>query len=415
MAGHKIVNVISMIREQIRNAGIDAETIAFAIVFGAMVCSVRFTYITQWNNSKLPLGLRPYIQPIVDVTFLSYLLMMAIGSAITGILVDLRQRCCEYVILIGSVGTAAVLAVADYLGTLTINQLVMTWIANGFFHATLLMGIGCFLKERVNVYQRGISVAMGLIVGTSLGVASYSLLGISPATTFLQVIMLLAAAVLAYIIKGPSSKIIDAIHVRDFRMYFFTLPIFVFSMFLGMLFKIVVMPGLLPALVKAETYIVFIFPYFVALIAGRIADSIGRREVGIVGYIFLGLSSLSLYAHTLINKVTSVTIMVDLLLAELGYSFIIPYGIAVWTDLPKRKYFGRIFSLGIISAVAGLMTGILMIAISHTHIIPLSIVVTIMFLISYVIYKLPETLPRELLYEKELRDYLKKAKKIVNK
>lgn len=409
------MSVIQKVKRQLHDLGIDKETIVFAMIFGAMVCSVRFPYITQWISSRLPLGLRPYVQPIVDVSFLSYLLMLVIGSSIIGILADLRQKCCEYLVLVGGVGTATVLVISDYLGTLTVNQLVMTWIASGSFHATLLMGAGCFLKERINVYQRGISVALGLIIGASLGVASYSFLRVSSAATFLQVALLLTAIALTYLVKRTRHEIIDAIHVRDFRMYFFTLPIFVFSMFLGMLFKVVIMPGLLPALLKAETYVVFIFPYFVALIAGRIADTIGRREVGIVGYIFLGLSSLSLYAHTLIGKITSITIMVDLLLAELGYSFIIPYGIAVWTDLPKRKYFGRIFSLGIISAVAGLMTGVLMIAISHTNIIPLSIVVTIMFVISYVIYKLPETLPRELLYKKELRDYLKKAKKIVNK
>ena len=196
------------------------------------------------------------------------------------------------------------------------------------------------------------------------------------------------------------------------------IPTFIFAMFLGYLFRVFVITGKLHMILSTMKFVNLLsLPFLLALASGYIMDKYGRKEAGIVGHMILLLGSVTLLAHSLsgVLEKSHIASAFTFALIEVGYGFIIPYFMVVWSDIPRENLFGRVFTLGMLTGTAGVVAGVLITTLVGNANVALSIITSMLIPMSYIIFKLPETLPQERLMREEIRRYLKKALEVAKR
>jgi MFS family permease len=152
-----------------------------------------------------------------------------------------------------------------------------------------------------------------------------------------------------------------------------------------------------------------------AVVAGYLADVIGRKRVAIAGFITLGLaySILGIYPGFMLSWY--LYIVVDGVAWGILYVLFL---IVLWGDLANDRLSGNFYALG---GLPFLLSNFLQIVIG-SYISETISVYTIFSLASFFLFLAviplmyaPETLPERAIRERELRSYIEKAKKIREK
>ncbi len=161
-------------------------------------------------------------------------------------------------------------------------------------------------------------------------------------------------------------------------------------------------------------FVEFALTGFFALIGGILADIVGRKRVIIAGFVMLGIEyavlsllpefPISWYIYTILDGIT-------------WGMFASVFFMTLWGDLAgdyeKEKYY-------LVGGLPYILAGFLSILVKpYVEIIPLSMAFSLasffLFLAVIPLMYAPETLPEKKIRERELRQYIEKAKKIREK
>ncbi len=392
--------------------------VCVAASIAALVLAICLTYMPMWLFIRLVPELKPFTRHIAEVLMLTYILSLAIGSVLTGSYID-TARPNRKIHLIGGFGLATSLIATELVSPLDINEAIVTWICFGMFTAIALFSILYLVKTGIHSWNRGRVISSGFAIGAFLNVFLYHSVGSVTEVAFLQASVLVVTTTILYLSTSRlPSEVIDSVHVRDFRLYLFMFPTFIFAMFLGYLFRVFVITGELHMILSTMEYVNLLsLPFLFALASGYIMDKYGRREAGIVGHMILLLGSVTLLAHSLsgVLERSHIASAFTFALIEVGYGFMIPYFMVVWSDIPRKNLFGRVFTLGMLTGAAGVVAGVLITTLVGNANVALSIITLMLIPMSYIIFKLPETLPQERLMREEIRRYLKKALEVAKR
>ena len=392
--------------------------ICVVVSIAALVLAVCLTYMPMWLFIRLVPELKPFTHHVAEVLTLTYILSLAIGSVLTGSYIDAVGPN-RKIYLIGGLGLAITLIATELVSPLDISEAIVVWICFGMFTAVALFSILHLIKTGIHSWNRGRVISSGFVVGAFLNILLYHSVGSVTEVSFLQAGVLVVTTVVLYLSTNRlPSEVIDSVHVRDFRLYLFMFPTFVFAMFLGYLFRVFVITGRLHMILSTMEYVNLLsLPLFLALASGYIMDKYGRREAGIVGHMILLLGSVTLLAHSLsgVLERSHVASAFTFALIEVGYGFMIPYFMVVWSDIPRKNLFGRVLTLGTLTGTAGVVAGVLMTTLVGNADVALSVITSMLIPMSYVIFKLPETLPQERIMREEIRRYLKKALEVAKR
>ena len=384
----------------------------------ALVLAICLTYMPMWLFVRLVPELKSFTRHVAEVLMLTYILSLAIGSVLTGSYID-TMGLNRKIYLIGGLGLATTLIATELLSPLDINEAIVAWICFGMFTAIALFSTLYLVKTGIHSWNRGRVISSGFAIGAFLNILLYHSVGSITEVAFLQAGVLAVTTTILYLSTSRSpSRVIDSVHVRDFRLYLFMFPTFIFAMFLGYLFRVFVITGKLYMILSTMEYVNLLsLPFLFALVSGYIMDKYGRREAGIVGHMILLLGSVTLLAHSLsgVLERSHIASAFTFTLIEVGYGFIIPYFMVVWSDIPRKNLFGRVFTLGMLTSAAGVVAGVLITTLVGNANLALSIITSMLIPMSYIIFKLPETLPQERLMREEIRRYLKKALEVAKR
>ncbi len=384
----------------------------------ALVLAICLTYMPMWLFVRLVPELKSFTRHVAEVLMLTYILSLAIGSVLTGSYID-TMGLNRKIYLIGGLGLATTLIATELLSPLDINEAIVAWICFGMFTAIALFSTLYLVKTGIHSWNRGRVISSGFAIGAFLNILLYHSVGSITEVAFLQAGVLAVTTTVLYLSTSRlPSRVIDSVHVRDFRLYLFMFPTFIFAMFLGYLFRVFVITGKLYMILSTMEYVNLLsLPFLFALASGYIMDKYGRREAGIVGHMILLLGSVTLLAHSLsgVLERSHIASAFTFTLIEVGYGFIIPYFMVVWSDIPRKNLFGRVFTLGMLTSAAGVVAGVLITTLVGNANLALSIITSMLIPMSYIIFKLPETLPQERLMREEIRRYLKKALEVAKR
>ncbi len=386
----------------------------------ALVLAICLTYMPMWLFVRLVPELKPFTRHVAEVLMLTYILALAIGSVLIGSYID-TVKPSRKVYLVGGLGLAVTLIATELISPLDIREATVAWICFGMFTAIALFSTLYLLKTNVHSWNRGRIISSGFAIGAFLNTFLYHSVGSITEVAFLQAGVLIVTSSVLYLAASKlpdGSKIIDSVHVRDFRLYLFMVPTFMFAMLLGYLFRVFVITGRLHMIFSTMEYVDLLpLPFLFALVSGYLMDKYGRKEAGIVGHMILLLGSVTLLAHSLsgVLERSHLASAFTFALLEVGYGFIIPYFMVVWSDIPRRNLFGRVFTLGMLTGAAGVIAGVLITTLVGNADVALSIITAMTIPMSYIIFKLPETLPQERLMREEIRRYLKKALEVARR
>jgi MFS family permease len=152
-----------------------------------------------------------------------------------------------------------------------------------------------------------------------------------------------------------------------------------------------------------------------ALVAGILADNIGRKRTLVsgfiifgVGYAILGINPFNIYAwyfYTLVDGIAW------------GIIYVI-FWFTIWGDLAREKSSEKYYAIGILPyALSGFLRTTLgpYIASAISEYAIFSFASFFLFLAVVPLMYAPETLPEKKLRERELRSYIEKAKKVKEK
>ncbi len=389
-----------------------------AASIAALVLAICLTYMPVWLFVRLVPELKPFTRHVAEVLMLTYILSLAIGSILIGSYIDTAGLNRE-IYLVGGLGLAVTLVITELISPLDINEAIVTWICFGMFTAIALFSTLYLVKTGIHSWNRGRVISSGFAIGAFLNALLYHSIGSVTEVAFLQASVLVATTAVLYLSTSRlPNEVIDSVHIRDFRLYLFMIPTFIFAMFLGYLFRVFVITGKLHMILSTMKFVNLLsLPFLLALASGYIMDKYGRREAGIVGHMILLLGSVTLLAHSLsgVLEKSHIASAFTFALIEVGYGFIIPYFMVVWSDIPRENLFGRVFTLGMLTGTAGVVAGVLITTLVGNANVALSIITSMLIPMSYIIFKLPETLPQERLMREEIRRYLKKALEVAKR
>ncbi len=280
-----------------------------------------------------------------------------------------------------------------------------------------------YVYERIVVWERG--VVLGLSIGFA-NLVAYLLFEVSVYSTSLSIIVVALAIALSGLMFNKFVGLTTCrVRRTSLSRIKATLSRGVFSLSLSLLVFYSlggVIRGLIYPLLGGVSEFLLAYmssvPYFfVAIAAGLLADSIGRRPVGIVGFVLLGLS------NTLLGLVYGephasglhVLVMV-FAIEQIAYGFVDVFSTTVLIDLCTRRIRGIVYATGISGMLAGLLIGSYAskLVIRGTSMYKVSLVLGLLILIASILslIRVPETLPKEIIIRRALMKYIREAKKI---
>ena len=192
-----------------------------------------------------------------------------------------------------------------------------------------------------------------------------------------------------------------------------SLGIFVFYTMAGFVsVKLYPMLGEFSLSIMAYTVTV---PYLVFVItAGFLIDFIGRRPIGVTGFIILSIGNTFLALFEDSSSILFSTI-IPLIIIRVAYSFIDVYSVVTLIDLAGRRSKGITIAIGLTAMSTGILLGSLLAGLVEAS--RLGVIMGTLILIAsiYIVLRIPETLPKRTVKKDEILKYIDKAKKIAEK
>jgi len=158
----------------------------------------------------------------------------------------------------------------------------------------------------------------------------------------------------------------------------------------------------------------FVFAGIFALLGGIIADITGRKKIVIAGFVMLGIE----YATLSIFYTSPFTLYLFMVLDGITWGlFFSVFFMAIWGDLGENHEKEKYYTLGGLPFLLANFVSILVKP--YVKYIPptaaFSFASFFLFLAVVPLMYAPETLPEKKIKERELRNYIKKAKKLRNR
>jgi len=152
-----------------------------------------------------------------------------------------------------------------------------------------------------------------------------------------------------------------------------------------------------------------------ALIGGLLADRIGRKRIVIYGFVSLGLAFAIIGIAPQISLACAFFVLINAISAGLLWVMFIP---TIWGDLSPKGYSEKYYAIG--NMPFFVTWGVLqLISTQYLMLIPAYTVFSFasffLFLAVLPLMYAPETLPEKKIRERELKQYVEKAKKIKEK
>ena len=151
-----------------------------------------------------------------------------------------------------------------------------------------------------------------------------------------------------------------------------------------------------------------------ALIGGYFADTVGRKRLVISGYVLLGIG----YALLSISPIHPISISVYTILDGIAWGFFaLIFFTVVWGDIARNRMKERYYFIGVLPFLISSYVSVIIapyvgaISISASF----SLASFFLFLAVLPLMYAPETLPEKKIKERELRDYVEKAKRTKDK
>ncbi len=373
--------------------------------------------LPPWMLERLEPSLSPYVREVSEALLMTFILTFAASSVIAGICLDAvgHKRKLAFA---GGVGLSLTSLYVGLTPILRLKTAVIMWVLLGVFSAFTLFPAFALIKAHVNSWSRGKLLGVSFAAGTALNLVPMHFASAGYPTLYFQSTLLLLIAILLGTRIEPRVIGYDSIHVRDFRLYLFMVPTFILALFLGHFMKAFIISGYAYVTLSTFTHSpILTLPVLLALIAGYIMDRWGRRECGAIGSLLLLAGVITLLAHNITGALlkSEAACIATFSFIEAGIAFIIPYLLIVWSDVPRKEVFGRIFALETLVFSVGFVSGALVTTFFCSVSLELGIITLALVPITYVILKLPETLSRERLLRDELRRYMRKAMEIAGK
>ena len=293
--------------------------------------------------------------------------------------------------------------------------------------ASLLTGFAPILTVYY-VYEKVVVWGRGVVFGLGIGLAnllSYLLFEVSVHSSIMSIVIIALAIVLSGLLFNRFVGVECSVRRTSFSRIRSVLSRGVVSLSLSLLaFYSLggVIYGLLYPLLGGVSEFLLAYmssiPYFfVAIAAGLLADSIGRRPVGIVGFILLGLSNTLLgLVYGEVDVVSLQALVMVFAVEQIAYGFVDVYSVTVLVDLCARRIRGLVYATGVSGILVGLVIGnyASKLIIEGISAYKISLILGLLILLASIInlIRVPETLPKEIIIRRALMKYIREAKKI---
>ncbi len=389
--------------------------------FGILIC---LTAYTVFNASFSFLGIFVYnylvnggsVPNSIDLlALLSALYIFSMISA--GVFIDLFGG--EKIIMISfSLIVSAILAItAIWLPSVAVLNVATVLLV--CVTAWLPIALGSYIKMYIGVECRGTIYGLGTGIGNLIAFALYSLndvLSLKIVMAVIGVITAIAGITVLLTLEDKmwfEHRVSKPVQLFYRRIPSLSLGIFVFYTMAGYVtVKIYPVLSEFSSSVMAYTAIV---PYLVFVItAGFLVDYIGRKPIGIAGFILLSIGNtfLAIYEN---HPSILLSAIIPLMIIRIAYSFIDVYTVVTLIDLAGRRSKGLTLSVGLIAMSTGILLGSILAGLITAS--RLSVVMGTLILIAsmYIISRIPETLPKRTMERDEIMKYIGKAKKVAEK
>jgi MFS family permease len=196
------------------------------------------------------------------------------------------------------------------------------------------------------------------------------------------------------------------------KLFFYLLPWVIFSAAAGLAWNLIPMDSDFVAVRALGTNIRYICLGVFGLIAGLSADRFGRKPPIIAALVMLGVG------FALIGfSMTPTNVLIYLILSGVAWGLLFVTFLAVPADLSPPEYREKFYGIGFISPVAILFALSTIPIESLIAVIPASMLSQILSMILFIsiipILRVAETLPKEKMIERQMKDHMEKLEKAI--
>jgi MFS family permease len=348
-----------------------------------------------------------------------YFIFIAVSAIIGGIVLPrARKKGIALWITLGMISSVSMLLISDGNGPFNTIILALLGISIGIGLPSAL----AYFANQTKVIKRGF---LGGLTWFSIGVFVFILIIIiNFLGTFSGILILIlwrtiGLSIFLFSTRGksietPTQRIDTYRYIlgrRDVILYL--IPWIMFSV-INYLIGIPITTNLMGSSADFYTFIVLVISGFFALFGGIFADQVGRKKVVITGFIIIGIAyaSLSLFFGNMLSW-----ILYSVLDGAAWGMLAVVFFMALWGDLSQGSEKERYYVLG---GLPYLLAGFLPIIISpYVSLIEpnmaFSLASFFLFLAVLPLLYAPETLPEKSVKDRELKNYIEKAKKIASK
>jgi MFS family permease len=317
-------------------------------------------------------------------------------------------------ILLGMVSTAALLLFQG-----------MAFLVIVSFLLGISMGLGlpssmAYMSECTEVEERA-RVSGIIVLGTFLiafiammliRTFALDLIGVIVVFVAVRSFSLLALAVDDWSPKIQKPLVLMPSKVAYKKLVFYLLPWVIFSAAAGLAWNLIPLDSNFVAVRALGTNIRYICLGVFGLIAGFTADRFGRKPPIIAALIMLGVG------FALIGfSMTPTSVLIYLILSGAAWGLLFVTFLAVPADLSPPEYREKFYGIGFISPVAILFALSTIPIDSLTAIMPASMLSQILSMVLFIsiipIFRVAETLPKEKMVERQMKDYMEKLEKAI--
>ena len=348
--------------------------------------------------------------------FLSAVISISVGASLASKLMRRKRFLLAWTLI----GVFSSLAIAMLENATTVNVAFILCLIGVSFG----LGLPACMANFASMTKEENRAQFGSIIIISMFLGMFSFRVIMPASLSLDMLVLAFWRLLGLVSipllgnllenrerkQGPS--IVSLFRDRSVLLYFIPWTMFSVINYLGWPIN---------SKIHGEDFVYFsilintIIAGIFALVAGILADNIGRKRTLVsgfiifgVGYAILGINPFNIYAwyfYTLVDGIAW------------GIIYVI-FWFTIWGDLAREKSSEKYYAIGILPyALSGFLRTTLgpYIASAISEYAIFSFASFFLFLAVVPLMYAPETLPEKKLRERELRSYIEKAKKVKEK
>lgn len=386
---------------------------------GVLVCLIAYISLSV---SFIFLGISVYWGLLYDSFIPTVVQMLVLFSlyissmVLAGIFVDLfggEKLLIVFLLLFTSLTLA--IAVIYFSENLMLNFIAVLLTCTSAWFPIVL---GSYIHDYIDISCRGTVYGFGAGIGSLVAFIFYNLahmLSLRVVMALLGVVAALAGVIALIAIEKEAKfkrRVFNPAQILYRKILSVSLSIFIFYAIAGFatikLYPILekFSPGIMAYTVSVP-YLIFI------IVAGILLDSVGRKPVGVIGFIILSIGNTILALCEEHHSIFLSTI-IPLIIIRVAYSFIDAYVVTMLIDLAGRRSKGFSIAIGLIAMSSGVLLGSILAGVVKAS--RLGIIMGTLLLIAsiYMVLRIPETLPKKIKKD-EILEYIDRAKKIAGK